>query len=157
MSNRSFAGWWHVGLKSTGRLARLETLIVAHPHPHPLPIVSSSNCCLFSPTLIPRCDGLASLCHASDFVIDGQWGGRQGRERPRTSHVALTVAPRPNYSNEDGEFWWNRAVNRYSGNGVALANAQTVPWKALCTYSLSEYFLEVLGEHGRERPLVVSE
>ncbi|CAM9438393.1 unnamed protein product [Ascophyllum nodosum] len=93
----------------------------------------------------------------SDFVIDGQWGGRQGRERPRTSHVALTVAPRPNYSNEDGEFWWNRAVNRYSGNGVALANAQTVPWKALCTYSLSEYFLEVLGEHGRERPLVEDE
>lgn len=40
--------------------------------------------------------------------------------------------------------------------GDVGAFSQTIPWEALCKHGLAAYFLEVLGDEGRDRPLVVS-
>ena len=67
------------------------------------------------------------------------------------SSVAPVVAASPEPS--DGEIWWNRAVEKHSGEPGTVA--LTVPWQALSTHSLSQYFLDVLGAEGRARPLEV--
>lgn len=94
----------------------------------------------------------------SDFFIENLWGGRQARRRgnfhpsvppPRRETPAASVSGQDG-DRSNGEFWWRQALERHTG--IAGAISQTIPWEALC-HSLATYFLEVLGEEGRDRPL----
>lgn len=53
----------------------------------------------------------------------------------------------------NGEFWWRLALEKHMGRASAIS--QTIPWEALCRHSLATFFLEVLGDEGRDRPLLV--
>ena len=79
---------------------------------------------------------LLVCCSALDS-LEREWG-RQAREAARPSN---------------GEFWWRLAVEKHTGDVGAFS--QTIPWQALCKHSLAVYFLEVLGDEGRDRPLLV--
>lgn len=109
------------------------------------PLASSSPSCVDQP---------------SDFFIENLWGGRQARRRgnfhpsvppPRRETPAASVSGQDG-DRSNGEFWWRQALERHTG--IAGAISQTIPWEALC-HSLATYFLEVLGEEGRDRPLQV--
>lgn len=97
-----------------------------------------------------------------DFVIEREWGGRQARER-RYAHLPVppprreepTPVARMAGGHSDGEFLWRQAVEKHTG--VAGALSQNIPWEAVCTHSLAEYFIGVLGDEGRDRPLLVSD
>ncbi|CAM9328661.1 unnamed protein product [Hapterophycus canaliculatus] len=58
----------------------------------------------------------------------------------------------PSNRRTNGEFWWRLALEMHTGRASAIS--QTVPWEALCRHSLATYFLEVLGDEGRDRPLL---
>lgn len=124
---------------------------------------------------------VSSQCILSRFThtntdfgwIERIWGGRPARQnivrRPpgpgRRRENPRTAIPRPtdpetvpvNPATGDqssGEFWWRRAVEKHVGAAGALSQA-VIPWEALCTHSLGEYFTQVLGDEGRHRPLRV--
>lgn len=100
--------------------------------------------------------------------IERIWGGQAISRRPREPEmsrssdrppISRSVRPEdvpvnpPPGDRSNGEFWWKRAVEKHAG--AAGAVSQTIPWEALCTHSLAEYFVQVLGEEGRSRSLQV--
>lgn len=99
------------------------------------------------------CRGSCSMCAKSTpdsrerDSLERDWG--RAIRRPRV------VAPPPPFRQSDGEHWWRLALERHTGEVGAFS--QTIPWEALCKHGLAAYFLEVLGDEGRDRPLVVSE
>ena len=78
-----------------------------------------------------------------------------GRRVPKAIRHPRAVAPLPPARQSNGEYWWRLALENHTGDVGAFS--QTIPWEALCKHGLAAYFLEVLGDEGRDRPLVVSE
>lgn len=76
-----------------------------------------------------------------------------GRRIPAIRHPRALVPP-PHARQSNGESWWRLALEQHTGEVGAFS--QTISWEALCKYGLAAYFLEVLGDEGRNRPLVVS-
>lgn len=119
---------------------------------------------------------------APDSVIEREWGRQSRPERPSrqsSSRVkdpcppandprripsiprkqGVSTSPAPALAttearNTNGEFWWRLALEKHTGEVGAIS--QTIPWEALCRHSLANYFVEVLGDEGRNRPLLVS-
>lgn len=96
---------------------------------------------------------LISPCTQStpDSVVERELG-RQARERRPSPMPLPPTPPPPGPSN--GELWWRRALEMHTGNVGVFS--QTIPWEALCKHSLAAYFLQTLGDEGRDRPLLVS-
>lgn len=73
------------------------------------------------------------------------------RSRPEPS---APYCPEPGSNRHtNGEFWWRLALEKHMGKASAMS--QTIPWEALCRHSLATFFLEVLGDEGHDRPLLV--
>lgn len=109
------------------------------------------------PFSFPSLRLLVSVCAqpAPDSVVEREWG-RQAKEGrscrapvPLHQHRPGVVPGRSN-----GELWWRRALEKHTGEVGVFS--QTIPWEALCKHSLAAYFLETLGDEGRNRPLLVS-
>lgn len=87
------------------------------------------------------------------FAIEVEWSW----PRPTRYNVSSAVGAAPPsvhvpVASSLGERLWNQAVERHVGVG---ATSNTLPWKALYTFSLAEHFLSVMGDDGRYRPLQV--
>lgn len=120
---------------------------------------------------------------ALDSVIEREWGRQSRPERPSRQSSSLvkdrcpphhdprriSSIPRKQDASKspppalaatesrttNGEFWWRLALEKHTGEVGAIS--QTIPWEALCRHSLATYFVEVLGDEGRDRPLLVSD
>lgn len=77
-----------------------------------------------------------------------------GRRIPKAIRHPRALAPAPPARQSNGEYWWRLALEKHKGEVGTFS--QTIPWEALCQHGLAAYFLEVLGDEGRDRPLVVS-
>lgn len=103
------------------------------------------------------CRGYCSMCAESTpdsrerDSLERDWGRRVPKA---IRHPRVVVPPQPSRQS-NGEYWWRLALEKHTGEVGAFS--QTIPWEALCKHGLAAYFLEVLGDEGRDRPLVVSE